>query len=260
MPNRHLQNARAAFTLIELLVVIAIIAILAAMLFPAFARARESARRASCLSNMKQLGLGFVQYAQDYDGRYPKAGNYQVWANGGHWVTGKNATVEADTLAKFNAPYTATGNKADIRDGAIFPYIKSEQIYRCPSGRDAETTGLSYAMNCTLSAQAEFSVQSTSEVVLLVDEAYPSDGFFWVPKDVASTAAATSSDQLTKIHNGGGNLLYADGHAKFTPFSRFPAGDSIDSVDGAIARNAKARSEGAPRFYDSAGTADCTFD
>src|SRR5690606_29481911 len=59
------------FTLIELLVVIAIIAILASILFPVFARARENARRASCLSNLKQIGLGIIQYTQDYDERYP---------------------------------------------------------------------------------------------------------------------------------------------------------------------------------------------
>ena len=62
---------RRGFTLIELLVVIAIIAILAAILFPVFARAREKARQASCLSNLKQLGLGLMMYAQDYDERLP---------------------------------------------------------------------------------------------------------------------------------------------------------------------------------------------
>lgn len=261
MPKSSLPRARAAFTLIELLVVIAIIAILAAILFPAFARARENARRSACSSNMRQLGLGFLQYLQDYDERYPKAGNYQVWGNGGHWVTGTNASAEADTLARFNLTdnYAPTGKKVDIRDGAIFPYTKSEQIYRCPSARDAETTGLSYSMNCTLSGQAEFSVQSPTEVILLVDEAYPSDGYFWAPKDPASATAATSSDQLTKIHNGGGNLLYADGHVKFIQFARFPAGDSNASVDGATTQNVKARATGSPRFYDSSGTADCTF-
>ena len=62
-----------AFTLIELLVVIAIIAILAAILFPVFAQAREKARQTSCLSNMKQVGLGLLMYAQDYDENYPRA-------------------------------------------------------------------------------------------------------------------------------------------------------------------------------------------
>ena len=67
------QKGRSAFTLIELLVVIAIIAILAAILFPVFARARENARKTSCLSNLKQLSMGLLQYAQDYDERFPHA-------------------------------------------------------------------------------------------------------------------------------------------------------------------------------------------
>ncbi len=64
---RHHRDLRRAFTLIELLVVIAIIAILAAILFPVFAKAREKARQSSCQSNVKQLGLAFMQYTQDYD-------------------------------------------------------------------------------------------------------------------------------------------------------------------------------------------------
>lgn len=76
-------SSKKGFTLIELLVVIAIIAILAAILFPVFARARENARRASCQSNLKQIGLGILQYAQDYDERYPGGGAfYQVSLNG----------------------------------------------------------------------------------------------------------------------------------------------------------------------------------
>ncbi len=95
--------ARRGFTLIELLVVIAIIAILAAILFPVFGRARENARRTSCLSNMKQLGLGTLQYAQDYDERYP---GYRVGAGSSTYISWPDA---------------------------IYPYVKSEQIFRCPS-------------------------------------------------------------------------------------------------------------------------------
>ena len=192
---------------------------------------------------------------QDYDGRYPKAGNFQNWAPGnGHWVAGNIVSGampdQTQTLALFNPPYTATGVRADIKDGALYPYIKSEQVYVCPSNRNAGQSGLSYSMNCTLAAQAEFAVQSPTEVILLVDEAYPSDGFFWAANDTSA------SDQLTQVHNGGGNLLYADGHVKFTPFARLPAGDNVVVSDAGAT---KTRAEGYPRFFDSSGTAACTF-
>ncbi len=94
------QKPRSAFTLIELLVVIAIIAILAAILFPVFARARENARRSSCQSNLKQIGLGFLQYSQDYD-------------------------------EKFLSRRDASNNKGWPQ--LIQPYLKSYQILQCPS-------------------------------------------------------------------------------------------------------------------------------
>ncbi len=110
MPNMITlrRSARpSAFTLIELLVVIAIIAILAAILFPVFARARENARRSSCQSNLKQIGLGMIQYIQDYDERFP---------------LGAQTTAAAATAG---TPY----GWAD----ALQPYLKSTQIFQCPS-------------------------------------------------------------------------------------------------------------------------------
>ena len=101
----QLSKRRKGFTLIELLVVIAIIAILAAILFPVFARARENARRASCSSNLKQIGLGLMQYTQDYDEAYP-----QVVSNGGDYKG----------WLQF-----------------INPYIKSYQLFQCPSESNA---------------------------------------------------------------------------------------------------------------------------
>ena len=96
------------FTLIELLVVIAIIAILAAILFPVFAQARERARAISCISNLKQMGLGLAMYTQDYDETMPAA----------------FATVQAINGGGTNTiPY----------DQQILPYIKNNQVFRCPS-------------------------------------------------------------------------------------------------------------------------------
>ncbi|BCM89332.1 hypothetical protein IAD21_01178 [Abditibacteriota bacterium] len=106
------SHKRFGFTLIELLVVIAIIAILAAILFPVFARARENARRSSCQSNLKQIGLGMLQYCQDYDETTPL-----VWAG----------TDSADSTAVGVA-----GDRYKWMDG-IFPYVKSEQLFVCPS-------------------------------------------------------------------------------------------------------------------------------
>ena len=107
---------RPAFTLVELLVVIAIIAILAAILFPVFARARENGRRASCQSNLKQIGLGLIQYSQDYD---------EILI--ADWY-GANATDGPG--ATFPPGASVTSYKwAD----AAFPYIKSEQVFTCPS-------------------------------------------------------------------------------------------------------------------------------
>ncbi len=94
------RSTKSAFTLIELLVVIAIISLLAAILFPVFGRARENARRSSCQSNLKQIGLGLVQYVQDYDEKLPM-GCYDF--NKLPWQT------------------------------LVFPYVKNTQLYRCPS-------------------------------------------------------------------------------------------------------------------------------
>ena len=122
-------RSRNGFTLIELLVVIAIIAILAAILFPVFAKAREKARQISCLSNVKQLGLGFTQYIQDNDENFP--------VNGGG--------------------YTAGGTLGMGWGGQVYPYVKSTGVYKCPDDSTTSTTAngatdypVSYAANLNI--------------------------------------------------------------------------------------------------------------
>src|SRR5438309_1928056 len=110
------------FTLIELLVVIAIIAILAAILFPVFAQARESARTASCLSNEKQLLLGIMQYIQDYDEKFP---------------TPVYTLSSADPrYGKPDAPWGPYAQHYLGWDKLIQPYVKNTGVFKCPSAAD----------------------------------------------------------------------------------------------------------------------------
>jgi prepilin-type N-terminal cleavage/methylation domain-containing protein/prepilin-type processing-associated H-X9-DG protein len=126
VPTLRLRPQRAGlkstgFTLIELLVVIAIIAILAAILFPVFARARENARRASCQSNLKQIGLGIMQYTQDYDESLPRSRNAGV-------TLPANGTIASGTPAWVPWQFV------------IQPYVKSYQLFKCPSSSSSGFT------------------------------------------------------------------------------------------------------------------------
>jgi len=127
-PNHGPRPLSRAFTLIELLVVIAIIALLAAILFPVFSRARENARRSTCQSNLKQLGIGMVQYWQDYD---------EMTISGIHSPAG------------LNFDYLVAGLGWGEQ---MYPYVKSSQIYTCPDDTYVEVatpprTTVSYAIN-----------------------------------------------------------------------------------------------------------------
>jgi len=129
------MNRRSGFTLIELLVVIAIIAILAAILFPVFAQAREKARTISCLSNTKQIGLASMMYVQDYDETFYS----QPWPGGcpmaqtGYWTDGPSSGLVQPKQ------HWAT---------LIYPYVKNGQLFHCPSFSGSTYTA-SYALfNC----------------------------------------------------------------------------------------------------------------
>jgi prepilin-type processing-associated H-X9-DG protein len=189
-------------------VVIAIIAILAAILFPVFARARENARRASCQSNLKQIGLAFAQYTQDYDEMMPGAtdGGSGVNKDGG-WMW----------YSAFPAQATAGSFKPDL--GALFPYTKSNQIYVCASDTLGQSSGNSYAANqCAFQpSNAGFSVgkslasfESTAQWMMLGEESQGSG-------QTSSTddGYMTIGNVFTNRHLEGTNLLFIDGHVKW---------------------------------------------
>jgi prepilin-type N-terminal cleavage/methylation domain-containing protein/prepilin-type processing-associated H-X9-DG protein len=184
---------RLGFTLIELLVVIAIIAILAAILFPVFARAREKARQTSCLSNLKQLSLGLLMYMQDYDERMPIL-------------------------------FSGTGWWYQTWKSRILPYVKNGQIYACPStqfGGDPIDTG-SYGVNAYLGEL------SGSEGIAMAQVTMPSqtimigennDGDWPIEPNPsyidASLCLWPEPGNIKPVHFDGSNLSFVDGHAKW---------------------------------------------
>ena len=206
------QPRRAGFTLIELLVVIAIIAILAAILFPVFQRVRENARRTACLSNMKQLGLGVVQYTQDYDERMPNATD----GNSG------NATLGGWMYySGFNTPNV---NFDPVR-GSIYSFTKSMGIYVCPDDSAAQSSHDSYALSsCVASGTAKpagatnyvrpgkglSSFDNSAGTLLFCEEASGSAN-----QGTNDAYLNYTLDHISLRHSGGSNMAFVDGHAKY---------------------------------------------
>ncbi len=199
---------RQGFTLIELLVVIAIIAILAAILFPVFARARENARRSSCQSNLKQIGLGIMQYTQDYDELYPQhVFNYNNYPG----PTGPDGQTTWDMMVQ--------------------PYIKSSQIFVCPSDSSTATNDMSGVPGYSSTARRSYSMSSYTSYRSLADFNAPTLTVLVAERDQTNLAqwnyfrdivgqyqmCGNNNAANPARHLGTTNILYADGHVKALP-------------------------------------------
>ena len=219
------------FTLIELLVVIAIIAILAAILFPVFAQAREKARQASCLSNVKQLGTAIQLYVDDYDETFPWVADIS-----GTW--GLYLTEYAGypcqkyvTMPDWGVP----GYYITWMD-EIYPYVKNMKMFECPSGlRNCAT----YAYNAQLAgtnntvdkrgdqtwvAPKSLSQMSNPASVLFVMDGigYNSDRRGAAAMYPILFATNVGMQKYVIRHNGGANTAFCDGHAKYTKMGQSP--------------------------------------
>jgi prepilin-type N-terminal cleavage/methylation domain-containing protein/prepilin-type processing-associated H-X9-DG protein len=203
------MRRKSGFTLIELLVVIAIIAILAAILFPVFARARSKARQTTCLSSMKQLALALMSYASDYDGRIP------YWA-----------------LVNL-CPPDHLGNPWDTQ---LQPYVRNTQVFVCPDNRfnsqanDLDQTGpkRGYAMPRYVSGEDQDAMPYPVSTMLFLEKGAYTPGTW---DDAAAEHPRQAGqkkrypDEVPPRHNGGNNFVFVDGHAKWQSYGRGPWSD-----------------------------------
>ena len=205
---------RKGFTLIELLVVIAIIAILAAILFPVFAKAREKARQSSCASNLKQIGLGITQYAQDYDEYIltPMSPPVTLPAPADTYVMDKCGTARAFWTIKLN------------------PYVKSDAIYVCPSGEIAVGNADAPSGGCTIFIKRSYNMNGTltgccGQGVAMASVTKPAETFIVADSGVHRVfgpgfGVLNDTDHpgfpwVKNRHSEGANVLWVDGHVKW---------------------------------------------
>ncbi len=201
--------------------VIAIIAILAAILFPVFARAREAARQSSCLSNCKQMGNAVMMYTQDYDEVYPwmwQGGSGSAWV---HVPVNQTASSNYFIWAEF-----------------IYPYVKNDGVFQCPSRKFTQaqmpytTFPVSYNYNGNasggVSGAAMAAVEAPASTIVLYD-GWTMDAWWYAPDHASLLSGQPSASPpspspitwgasnwaLVRRHNDGANCAFADGHAKW---------------------------------------------
>ncbi len=212
------NNRSNGFTLIELLVVIAIIAIMAAILFPVFARARENARRTSCLSNVKQIGLGTMMYVQDYDETYVR---------------------NSQCMGALN-PDTSCSTTQVYWDNLLEPYTKSTQVFLCPSSSSTAPRNGNYGVNPNIMVSYSATQPVKMAAVVAAANTYmildygtyralmtyidnPTSNSYLpgvgeIKGLTPATCTATTAyqgDCMSGRHFNGVNVAFADGHAKW---------------------------------------------
>ena len=213
-PNARTQGSISqGFTLIEILVVIAIIGILAAILFPVFARARESARKTSCLSNLKQISTAWLMYTQDYDEKVCPSYYY---------TDGFNQENAWDFELVFNPDFTLKSSKF----GLLGAYTKSGEIHNCPSfsGEAFGRPYTGYAYNASYIGGDDLSGIPAANLAQINDPAGTvifAEGGWGNPVQGQNYLRAPSdpfyiAGKVDFRHNGAANVAYADGHVKST--------------------------------------------
>ena len=210
----HRRTLRG-FTLIELLVVIAIIGILASMLFPVFAQAREKARQIVCTSNMSQIGKAVMMYIQDYDEGYPAQDHL--------WIDPCDPPPFWMDVA-YGVPDWQTSPYSNWASG-IYPYTKNIEIYRCKSNKgltqnsNPNMPGLSFIYNGFAAGATHASVPAHSDYIMFWDYRYLTT--YAVANPTPYTQCAWAYYTGWSTHNEQFNILYFDGHVKNMPENAF---------------------------------------
>ena len=212
----RVRGSRSGFTLIELLVVVAIIAILAAMLLPALSQARERARQAVCINNLKQIGFAFILYAQDYEERLPYAFHNNAWAPGPYRYWGSLLVYYKylPDVVQYNKVYPGTTT-------VVYYFSK---IFDCPSYKGLLHYRGDYGVNMHLCGFLDDSlgamppyrwtyskhhklsrIKNPSKCILAADSEHDGDAGPYI-------GTGRANDKLCNRHNEGTNILYVDGH------------------------------------------------
>ena len=285
MNRSPLHGTRKGFTLIELLVVIAIIAILAAILFPVFQKVRENARRASCESNEKQLGLALIQYQQDADEKFP-SGVYYPQSLGAGWASEIYPFSKSTGLYKCpddNTPNSNAGGVPNVPISYAFNMnlngagptgalsslnSAASTVLLCevqggvswvsaPDSEEGATSGHGYASPSADGLDTNFTNTPSADLINTTNGYYQFQTTLYATGPMGSIAPTSPNDFTGKtgIHSDGSNFLAADGHVKWLHGSAVSPGHAAASAASAQATDPAGTY---PANSNAAGTGNLT--